>query len=115
MPQIDNAFEVIDGLGLDDEVLIYYTFTDPSVGGGYDAPLGSLLCLKTNGDWYHKTDTGDTDWEIITGASADEELGHIVKIEDGITDQINEDRQLLHCGSFCIDGELILDGELCLI
>lgn len=63
MANIDNGFRV-EKLSLDDQVLVTSHPDDPTVGGGYESPIGSLL-LRTTGDLYLKTNTADTDWTKI--------------------------------------------------
>lgn len=60
MANIDDAFRV-ERLSLDDVVLIAHGTDDPSTGGGYEAPVGSLY-LRTDGNLYRKTGSLVTDW-----------------------------------------------------
>lgn len=60
MANIDDAF-TIDKLSLDDNLLITSGISDPTIGIGYEAPIGSLYA-RTNGILYQKIDTADVDW-----------------------------------------------------
>jgi len=64
MANIDDAFTV-DTLSLDDNVLITSGILDPTIGGGYEAPIGSLF-LKTDGRIFQKFDTADVDWTRLS-------------------------------------------------
>lgn len=67
MANIDDGFRV-ERLSLDDLALVVSHTDDPTVGAGYEAPIGSLL-LRTNGVVYRKTNTADVDWKPIDGIS----------------------------------------------
>ena len=64
MANIDDAF-TIDKLSLDDNLLITSGTNDPTIGIGYEAPMGSLF-LKTDGTIYQKVNTADVDWEKLS-------------------------------------------------
>ena len=69
MSQIDKAFRVQDGISLRDEVLIYYTVSDPTSGDGYEAPVGSLLSEQPaigDGKLWLKYGALDTEWKDIS-------------------------------------------------
>jgi len=42
-------------------------------------------------------------------------VGHIINVAVGDIEVIDDDRQIIHSGTFAVDGELIIEGELCLI
>jgi len=80
MANIDGAFST-EILALDDTVLLTQGSADPTIGAGYEAPVGSLY-LRTNGSVYRKVDTADVDWKIMDSVNA----GSSVIIEDeGVT------------------------------
>lgn len=60
MANIDDAFRV-EKLSIDDIVLITCGASDPSTGGGYEAPAGSIY-LQTTGSLYRKIGSLATDW-----------------------------------------------------
>lgn len=60
MANIDEAFTV-DVLSLDDKTLIVAGIADPSIGAGFESPVGSLY-TRTNGELYQKINTADVDW-----------------------------------------------------
>lgn len=64
MANIDDAF-TIDKLSLDDNLLITSGISDPTIGIGYEAPIGSLYA-RTNGVLYQKTNTADVDWTPLS-------------------------------------------------
>ena len=70
MANIDDGFRV-ERLSLDDLALVVSHAGDPTVGAGYEAPIGSLL-LRTNGIVYRKTGTSDVDWKPVDGINAAE-------------------------------------------
>ena len=61
MSQIDQAFEIQDGLSLDGKVLLYFTTVDPSVVG-FDAPIGSILMDTINGIQWRKIGATIYNW-----------------------------------------------------
>lgn len=69
MADISRFFLVENGLSLDDEVVIFSGFSDPSAGSGEAAPTGSLL-IRTNGELYQKFAAADTDWQLVSGQGA---------------------------------------------
>jgi hypothetical protein len=62
MANIDDAFE-IDIISLEDRLLIASGDDNPTTGGGYEAPIGSLYILST-GELFQKIGAADTDWEL---------------------------------------------------
>lgn len=67
-------FKVKQGLELPNGAVIIDGTVDPSAGGGVAAPVGSLY-LRTNGETWHKTNSGDTQWTMIldsTGSSSED-------------------------------------------
>ena len=115
MAQIDRAFEVENGISFDDEILIHYTATDPTSGGGYEAPKGSLLLQKpAAGDakMWLKTGDGNTAWsDISEGGSGNDTQDHQYKVTAGNTITIDAGRQFDHNGRFQVDGRKIIDGR----
>lgn len=67
MANIDDGFRV-EKLSLDDLALVVSHASDPTVGAGYEAPIGSLL-LRTNGVVYRKIGTADVDWKPVDGVN----------------------------------------------
>jgi len=56
----------VRAISLDDQVGILYTTSDPLVGVGVAAPIGSLLIWKFNPpQLFQKIGNGNNDWEII--------------------------------------------------
>lgn len=72
MGNIDDAFTV-DLLSLNDEILIVSGTADPSTGGGYEAPMGSLF-LRSTGDVYRKANTADVDWASLGSAGVSDHV-----------------------------------------
>jgi len=87
MANIDDAF-TIDTLSLEDNVLITSGVIDPTIGGGFEAPIGSIF-LRTNGLMYQKTNTADVAWSQFSFGSAS--LDELVKISanDTTSDYLN--------------------------
>lgn len=90
MTNIDNSFTVDPGLSIQDVVLVSTVTTDPRAGGGYEAPIGSLVLDSVSGDLYRKMDTGDTDWVRfdegfgnVDGGRADTNYAQITGINGG--------------------------------
>jgi len=68
MSLIDRAFDIRNGLSLSNTVGIFFSDTDPTTGGGADAPVGSLiLYTPASGEpkLYKKYDTGTIDWKYF--------------------------------------------------
>lgn len=63
MANIDEAYTV-DVLSFDDKTLIVSGESDPAVGVGYEAPIGSLY-IRANGLLYQKNNTADVDWDTF--------------------------------------------------
>ena len=61
MADIDKTYSVKHGLSIDDVVGIFESDTDPTIGVGNPAPIGSIL-LDTNGKLWVKFGVNDTDW-----------------------------------------------------
>ena len=72
MANIDEAFE-IELLSLNNNALLVSAAADPTIGVGYEAPLGSLY-LRTTGALYIKTTTADVGWTMASagGTTIDE-------------------------------------------
>lgn len=67
MANIDQAFTADQGLSLDDQVGIFHSDNDPTIGGEV-APMGSLLLL-TSGQAFLKTGIADIAWSSLPFAS----------------------------------------------
>jgi len=108
MVQIDKAFEIGNGIALDEELLIYYTFTDPTSGDGYEAPRGSFLVHKLASNeakvWL-KHGNSDTDWHDITMK------GHRYKINEDETFTVSAGHQFEHSERFEVEGRLEIEGR----
>lgn len=108
MAKIDTAFRV-EGLSLEDKVLIIVTDDHPS-SSEVEAPIGSLI-LDTNGELHVKTDQNDQDWTQI------EKTGH-THSASAITsgtfddDRISESSVTQHQGALSIDADNIDSGTL---
>jgi len=64
MANIDKAFSV-DILSISDTMLIATGTTDPTIGVGYEAPIGSLYLRSGTGELYLKINTTDFDWSKL--------------------------------------------------
>jgi hypothetical protein len=84
MANIDKAFRT-ENLSVDDLTLITSQAADPTIGPGYEAPIGSLL-LRTNGSVYRKVGTADVDWQELDGVNA-EEIFALMKEPTGYVDR----------------------------
>lgn len=71
-----------DGLELKDGTKIQATISDPSAGGGLEAPIGSFAIHNAN--WYKKTSGPDTGWIIVADQDAIDAV--ITLINDHIAD-----------------------------
>lgn len=61
---IEKAFNV-DALSFgNDDVGVFYGLTNPTDGGGFIAPIGSIY-LHANGDMFLKVSNSDTGWEYL--------------------------------------------------
>lgn len=80
MANIDDAY-TIDKLSFDDNLLVTSGANDPSIGIGYEAPVGSLY-IRTNGSLYQKNNSADVDWILIGSGNSTDEL---VKISSNDT------------------------------
>lgn len=67
MADIEHAFNVEQGISLNDEVGIFHGAHDP-IAAGEIAPVGSLY-LRTNGQLYSKIGVGDQEWIANGGGS----------------------------------------------
>lgn len=69
MANIDNAYTV-PALSINDNVLVVDGNFDPTVGAGYEAPIGSLFLRSDTGALYQKTGAADTDWALNSVGTA---------------------------------------------
>ncbi len=60
--EMEDFFEVEEGISFDDEVGIVKLIADPTVGVGRPSPVGSLG-LRTNGLHYRNIGVGNTAWQ----------------------------------------------------
>ena len=63
MANIDSAYTV-PKLSINDNVLVVDGNFDPTIGAGYEAPIGSLFLRSDTGTLYQKTGPADTDWAL---------------------------------------------------
>ena len=72
MPAFDQtkAFEVSQGVILNDGAGIFSGTDDPTTGGGTSAPLGSKY-IQTNGVVWNKSGAAATDWTVESSGTID--------------------------------------------
>lgn len=74
MANITDAFQPENGINLDDLVGIFAGTSDPSVGAGEVAPIGSIF-IRNNGQLFQKYGAADTNWIVFAQG-----VGEAVKI-----------------------------------
>lgn len=91
MTNITDAFS-IEKLSINDSVLLVTGSNDPSIGAGYEAPIGSLYLYSTTGNsgLYIKTSTNNTNWDKVW-------VGVLTPTDVGLSNVVNS-LQIINAG-----------------